>query len=161
LIRPRVPWPKLLIPNELATLAALCDAIIPADDRSPAASQVGAPDYINEHLSAPYPSHRDALTRVRGGLVWLESESSRRFGKSFAELASIERTSICDEICFEPDAKPEHQAAARFFDEVRDLTATAFYTTPAGMKDLSFVGNLPAQRWDGPPLEVLRHLGLL
>ena len=50
--------------------------------------------------------------------------------------------------------------AARFFAKVRDLTATAFYTTPEGMADIGYVGNLPSTEWGLPPAEVLRHLGL-
>jgi hypothetical protein len=49
---------------------------------------------------------------------------------------------------------------ARFFDMVRDLTATGFYTTVEGMRDIGYVGNTPLDRFDGPPPEVLRRLGL-
>ena len=34
-------WPRLLSDNELATIAVLCDTIIPADEKSPSASTVG------------------------------------------------------------------------------------------------------------------------
>ena len=43
---------------------------------------------------------------------------------------------------------------------MRDLTASAFYTSAAGMKDLQYIGNVPLAKWDGPPAEVLRKLGL-
>ena len=69
-------------------------------------------------------------------------------------------TEICDDICYGPDAAPEFQAASRFFDKVRDLTATAFYTTKVGMDDVGYVGNVPLPRWDPPPPEALRHVGL-
>jgi hypothetical protein len=59
-----------------------------------------------------------------------------------------------------PDAAPGFEAAARFFDKVRDLTSTAFWTTDDGMRDLQYVGNVPLPRWDPPPPEVLRHIGL-
>ena len=50
--------------------------------------------------------------------------------------------------------------AARIFAKIRDLTATAFYTTPEGMQDVGYVGNIAAATWGPPPPEVLRHLGL-
>jgi len=160
LLRPRKDWPRKLFASELVTLTALCDVIIPADAKSPSASAVGVPGYINEHVSAPYDGNARDLVRVRGGLSWLNLESTRRFGQSFAKLTSAQKTQICDDICFLPKAKPEFQAGARFFDLVRDLSATAFYTTDAGMKDLGYVGNVAQPTWEPPPLAVLKHLGL-
>lgn len=160
LIRPKVPWPKVLTAPELATLAALCDMIIPADEKSPSASAVGVPDYINEWVSAPYEYQQGALVQIRGGLIWIDQESIRRFGKPFAALADGERTAICDDICFEPRVRPELKAGAAFFAMIRNLTASGFYTTREGMKDLQYLGNVPSQRFDGPPPEVLKHLGL-
>jgi len=46
------------------------------------------------------------------------------------------------------------------FDKVRDLTATAFYTTRVGLDDLGYVGNVPLASWDPPPEAALRHAGL-
>jgi hypothetical protein len=54
----------------------------------------------------------------------------------------------------------EHRDAARFFALFRDLTAGGFYTTPVGRNDLSYVGNVPLTRFDGPDAELLRKLGL-
>ncbi len=160
LITPTSNWPRLLSAAEMTTLAALCDMIIPADDTSPSASAVGAHRYINEYVSAPYDWAERALVRVRGGLAWLDVESQRRFTRRFTALTLTERTQICDDICFLPKAKPEFQAAARCFDQIRDLTASGFYTTDAGMKDLQYIGNVALAKFEGPPPEVLRHLGL-
>lgn len=153
-------WPRLLSAREIATLTVLCDTIIPADEHSPAASAVGVPAYINEVVSAPYDPQQRDLVRVRGGLAWLNSESRKRHGKGFAALTEKERTGICDDICYLPNAKPEFQAAARFFDLVRDLCASAFYTTPEGMKDLKYIGNVALPKFDPPPKEILERLGL-
>jgi hypothetical protein len=153
-------WPRLLSDNELATVAVLCDTIIPADEKSPSASAVGVPAWINEYVSAPYDGQQRALVQLRGGLLWLDRESEARFGKRFGALADAERRQICDEICYLPRARPEHQAAARFFDMVRDLTAVGFYTTREGMRDLNYIGNVPLAEWKGAPPEVLTHLGL-
>ena len=155
-----VPWELSLTSHELDTLRALCDLIIPADDRSPAASSIGAHEFIDEWVSAPYEGMKKDKVLVRGGIVWLDGESNRRFGSRFRELSEAQMTEICDDICYGPDAAPEFQAASRFFDKVRDLTATAFYTTKVGMDDVGYVGNVPLPRWDPPPPEALRHVGL-
>lgn len=162
LVAPTVPWERTLTADELESLAALCDVIIPADERSPSASQVGAHDFLDEWVSAPYDGNRADQVTVRGGLIWLDREAAARFGDGarFRTLTPEQRRAICDDICHLPDAAPGREAAARFFDRVRDLTSTAFWTTDQGMRDLQYVGNVPLQRWDPPPPEVLRHIGL-
>ncbi|MGE0440258.1 MAG: gluconate 2-dehydrogenase subunit 3 family protein [Gemmatimonadales bacterium] len=160
LVKPKVTWDKVLTPAELVTLGALCDVIIPADDKSPAASAVGVPDYINEWVSAPYDYQKNTLPKVRAGLTWMDTESGKRFKKPFAELADEQKTAICDDICYLPKAKPAFKTAAEFFDLIRDLSATAFYTTREGMQDIQYIGNMAQPKFDGPPPEVLKHLGL-
>ena len=160
LLNAKANWPRLLTTAELATVAALCDMIIPADDKSPSASAVAVPAYINEYVSAPYDWAERALVRVRGGLTWLDVESEKRFSARFVALSVSQKTQICDDICFLANAKPEFTAAARFFDQIRDLTASGFYTSDAGMKDLQYIGNVPLASFGPPPPEVLKKLGL-
>ncbi len=169
--KPGELWPLTLTPAQRATVAALCDAIIPADGESPSASAVGVPDFIDEWISAPYgdPAYPDAdnwpFTRDREliiwGTAWLDEESGGRYGRPFAALAANERVSICDDICFLPQTLRKFAPAAVFFARFRDLTAGGFYTTPEGRKDLKYVGNVPSARFDGPPPEVLRKVGLI
>jgi hypothetical protein len=164
LVAPTVPWERTLSPDELESLAALCDLILPADERSPSASQVGAQDFIDEWVSAPYDGNERDGVLVRGGLIWLDREADRRFGASdgvrFRDLTPEQKQAICDDICYEPNAPEGYETAARFFDRVRYLTSTAFWTTTEGMQDLEYIGNIPLSRWDPPPPEVLRHIGL-
>lgn len=160
LVAPIVPWDLVLSEDELVSLASLCDVIIPADQHSPAASALGAHDFINEWVSAPYEGNERDLTLVRGGLAWLNTESYRRFDAPFALLGAGQKAELCDEICYAPRATPGLEAQARFFDKVRDLTSTAFWTTEEGMADLGFVGNRPMATFEGPPPEVLQRLGL-
>jgi hypothetical protein len=155
---PVTPWEKILTKEERATLAVLCDTILPADDRSPAATQLGAVDFIDEWVSAPYPAHQEDQTLVRGGLGWLNTESSKRFGKDFARLSPAQRGKLCDDIAFLPRAKPAHRLGARFFDKVRNLCLSVYVTSDEGMKDLGYVGNTPMASFDGPPDAVLARL---
>lgn len=154
----KADWKMLLSLRELTTLSALCDMIIPADAKSPAASTVGAPGYINEWASRP--GGEASLVRVRGGLAWLDRESNTRFGKRFHLATNAQRTQICDDICYLPKAKPEHQFAAQFFDTIRDQTATAFYTTPQGWKDLGYIGNVAIPKFEGPNAAIRKQIGL-
>ena len=159
LLAPVVRWEMVLTEEELRQVAALADVIIPADDRSPAASEVGVPDYVNEFVSAP--GHEESLVVLRGGMAWLNRTAKERFGADgFASLAGDQMREICDEICFEPDAPAHLRPQARFFDQFRDMVSTGFWTTEEGMRDLGYVGNVPLPSFDGPPPEVLERLGL-
>jgi hypothetical protein len=153
-------WPLTLTAAQRRSVAALCDIIIPADDKSPSASSLGVPDFIDEWISAPYPAHDKDRATVIDGLAWLDAEAQRRFGRNFTDLVSIQTSAICDDICHVPDAKPEMKKAAQFFKKFRELTAGGFYTTKEGMKDIGYVGNVPLASFDGPPPEVLKKLGL-
>ena len=153
-------WPLTLTPAQREIATILSDTIIPADESSPAASAVGVVEFIDEWISAPYPAHRADRATVLEGFAWIEAEARRRFGKVFRALETNEIAKICDDIRWLPQAKADFIEAAKFFARYRDLTAGGFYTTPAGRKDLQYVGNVPLQRFDGPPLEVLKKAGL-
>jgi hypothetical protein len=154
------PWPLTLSADARRSVTALADLIIPADDQSPAASAVGVVDFIDEWISAPYPQQRGDRELVLTGLAWIDAESQKRFKKSFAAATDAERAQIADDICSPQRVTPELKDAARFFAKVRDLTAGGFYTTPVGMKDIGYTGNVPLATFDGPPLEALKKVGL-
>jgi hypothetical protein len=153
-------WPLTLTEPQRRTATALCDVIIPADGKSPAASELHVVDFIDEWISAPYEEQQHHREVVVAGLAWLENESAKRFRQSFADLAATQQHAICDGICFAPKAAPEFRTAATFFSIFRNLTAGGFYTTPAGWKDVGYVGNVALDHFAGPPPEVLQRLGL-
>jgi hypothetical protein len=155
------PWPLTLSEHARSTVGTLCDLIIPADDVSPAASAVGVVDFIDEWISAPYPQQRADREIVLPGLAWLDEEAVRRTGRKFVELSASQRSAIADDICAPARATPHFQSAAKFFAKFRDLTAGGFYTTPVGMKDIGYTGNVPLAKFDGPPLEALKKAGLV
>jgi hypothetical protein len=158
--KPGGPWPLTLGEGTRATVAALCDLIIPAEGGSPAASAVGVVDFIDEWISAPYPAQRADREIVLPGLLWIEGEAQQRFSRSFAALTDAQKGAIADDICSAAKARPEYATAAKFFAKFRDLTAGGFYTTPIGMKDIGYVGNVALDRFDGPPIEALKKAGL-
>ncbi len=160
LLNPTVPWGRTLNQEELRTLAALCDEIIPADERSPSASAVKLPDFVDEWVSAPYPTQKVDKDLIREGLGWLKAESQKRFQHDFHELSGDQRAAISDDICYLPKAPAGYERAAEFFARVRDLTASGFFTTMQGMKDLQYVGNMPLATFNGAPPEVLKRLHL-
>lgn len=153
-------WPLTFTEAQRRTASALCAAIIPEDEQSPSAASVGVPDFIDEWISSPYPNQQPDRQPILDGIEWIDTEAKRRFNQPFSELEGTKVSAILDDICHPPDAKPEFARAAKFFSRYRDLTAGGFYTTPAGMKDVKYVGNVPLPDFKGPPPEVLAKLGL-
>jgi hypothetical protein len=153
-------WPLTLSAVQRRAATALSDLIIPADSQSPAASAVGVIDFIDEWISAPYPRHADDREIVLYGLNYIDAEAKRRFQQDFASLTQDQQRAICDEICYAPKAPATLARPAKFFAVYRNLTAGGFYSTPQGRNDLRYVGNVPLARFDGPPLEVLKKVGL-
>jgi hypothetical protein len=153
-------WPLTLSAPQRANVVVLCDVIIPQDEHSPSASAAGVVDFIDEWISAPYPQQANDRAMILKGLTWLDAQAQRRHGAPFVKLSAAQRTAICDDICYADHAKPRFTEAAHFFARFRTLTAGGFYSSPQGMQDLQYIGNVPLAQFDGPPLEVLKKIGL-
>ena len=66
---------------------------------------------------------------------------------------------MVEQIAYPSKAKADMTQGASFFSMMRNMTATGFYTSQMGIKDLGYVGNVPNQ-WDGVPDDVLKQYGL-
>lgn len=153
-------WPLTMSARQRQLAASLCDLIIPEDEHSPSASAVGVVDFLDEWISAPYPQQRADRGIVLNGFDWLEKQSQQHYGQPFARLNEARQRAICDPVCNLSRASSQLQEPARFFAAYRNLTAAGFYTTLAGRKDLQYIGNVALTHFDGPPVELLRKLGL-
>jgi hypothetical protein len=158
--KPGFLWPLTFTPAQQAVATALADVILPADEFGPAASTLAVPAMVDEWISAPYPQQQGDKPVILDGVIWMEAESNKRFGKGFVNLNEAQKHAICDDICFSGSAKPEFRKAAEFFNRFRSLCASAYYATPEGWKAIGYVGNVPLPSFDGPPPEVLEKLGI-
>ena len=146
---------KFLTEHELKTITVLSDIIIPADKFSGSASQSGVTGFI-EFIVKDKPEFK---TPMRGGLRWLDSTSIKRFGKDFVSITAKQQIEIVDDIAYPAKAKPEFSQGVSFFSLMRNLTATGFYSSEMGHKDMGYVGNRP-NNWEGVPEEVLAQYRL-
>jgi gluconate 2-dehydrogenase gamma chain len=146
---------KFYTPHEMETIAVLSDIIIPRDHISGSATDAKVPDFI-EFISKDKP---DLQTPMRGGLLWLDLQSAKRFGKAFKECSQQQQLQIVDDIAYPEKAKPEMKQGVAFFSLMRNLTATGFYTSEIGVKDIGYMGNTPT-KWNGVPGDVLKQYGL-
>ena len=159
LLNPVVPWPRTMTAAQLETTAALCDIILPEDDRSPSASTVGVHQFIDEWISAPYEQQRDDRVKILSGLEWLEIRCQTQHGHSFVAASEEQATELLDGIAMSESKNAESNDLAEFFDRFRFLAVGAFYTTETGIEDIGYIGNVPISGdYPGPSDEAMTHL---
>lgn len=141
--------------HEMKTITVLADIIIPKDATSGSASEAGVPDFI-AFIVKDMPHYQ---TPLRGGLKWLDLQCMNRFNADFASCTPQQQIELVDLIAYPEKAKPEHKQGVAFFNTMRDLTATGFFTSKIGITDLGYVGNQPNQ-WNGVPQDVLDQYGM-
>lgn len=156
-------------PHEMATISVLSDIIIPKDEVSGSATDAKVPDFI-EFIVKDRPDYQ---LPMRGGLRWLDVESVKRFGNGFKDCTAQQQIQIVDDIAYpeieytdekgnkikKGKVKPGMQQGISFFNLMRNLTASGFYTSQIGVADVGYKGNVPTQ-WNGVPADVLQQYGL-
>jgi hypothetical protein len=95
---------KVLTPAQHATVEALVEAIIPADERSPGAKEARVAEYIDLVLAeAPATPRKEWLD----GLAALDAECQSRHGGPFVKLTGAQVESLLTDISkYEMVAKP-------------------------------------------------------
>jgi gluconate 2-dehydrogenase gamma chain len=146
---------KFFNDHEMVAIAILADIIIPKDAVSGSATDAKVPEFI-EFIVKDIPSHQ---VPMRGGLKWLDLQCNKRFNNPFSECTPRQQMEMVDEIAWPEKAKSGMQPGVSFFNLMRDLTATGFYTSEIGIKDMGYAGNRPNQ-WNGVPQDVLDQYGL-
>ena len=146
---------KFFTTAELATITVLADIIIPKDEKSGSASDAGVPAFI-EFIVKDMPDHQ---VPMRGGLRWLDITCLKRYEKSFVDCSKEQQLQLIDEIAYPTLAKPEMQQGVTFFNRMRSLTASGFFSSKMGMEDVGYIGNRP-NRWEGVPADDIKKYGL-
>jgi len=150
---------KFFTSEEYQTVRLLADLIIPRDERSGSASDAGVPEFM-DFMMADQDTSAEARTAMRGGLAWIDAECDRRYGKRFVDCSERERIGLLDEIAWPARARPEMSHGVAFFNAFRDLTASGFWSSEMGVKDLRYQGNAVVPKWTGCPDAALRKLGV-
>jgi gluconate 2-dehydrogenase gamma chain len=136
--------------HEMATITTLADIIIPKDAISGSASDAKVPEFI-AFIVIDMPQHQ---VPMRGGLRWLDMACLKKYNQPFINCTKTQQIEIVDAIAYPKKAKPENAQGVAFFSLMRNLTASGFYTSAIGVKDIGYVGNTPNQ-WNGVPADVL------
>ena len=108
--------------HELATIAVLCDIILPATPTAGSATDAKVPAFI-DFIVKDLPVHQ---LPMRGGLMWLDGEANKRFNKEFIACSPEEEPGSATEEepgyatfgaeCTAPDTGLGIHCCLRFFE---------------------------------------------
>jgi gluconate 2-dehydrogenase gamma chain len=143
--------PKYFSAHQYETLTALCDTIIPKDEKSGGAVEAGAPEFIDLLTS----ENEKYQLKLGGGLFWLDNFCTDRYGHLYLECTPEQKKEMLDLIAFRKNAKqdPMLSQGVAFFVFLRNLTCDGFYTSKIGIDDLQYIGNTALREFPGcPPL---------
>jgi len=141
--------PKYFSAPHYATLIALCDFIIPKDEKSGGAVEAGAPEFI-DLLTSENPEYQ---LKLGGGLFWLDGFCTDRHANVFVECTPEQKIEVLDLIAFRKNAKQDAALSqgVAFFSFLRRLTCDGFYTSKIGIADLGYIGNTSVREFPGCP----------
>ena len=137
---------KALNPHEYQTLEKLADLIIPPDEKSPGAVASGACEFI-DLLASQNPRLLEIYT---GGIAWLDQATRRRYSTDFLSAKPNQQTALLDLISYRKNESPELGPGIHFFDWARRMVVDAYYTSPAGIKALGYMGNTAVAKFEVP-----------
>lgn len=131
--------PKLLVlsPSQYATLEALVEAIIPADERSPGAKEARVADYVDLLLS-----EADDTVKAQwvGGLAGLDEETQSRFSRPFVKLTATQVETVLTDIS--RNERAAKTPLESFFVTTKNATIQGYYSSEIGIhKELRYQGN--------------------
>jgi gluconate 2-dehydrogenase gamma chain len=149
--------PRVFNAHEWKTVGVLSDWILPADESSGSATDAGVPEFIDDWLEF---QGGDLLVEIRAGLTWLDAECRRCYRQGFVDCATDQQRQILDRIAYPEKAAAADAGAVAFFNQMRDLVLSGFYTSEMGIRSLPYVGNEPQNQWRGCPAPVLAKLGV-
>jgi hypothetical protein len=133
------PARKALSDAQFATLEALVEAIIPADEHSPGAKEARVADYIDLLLSESDPA---LVLHWMGGLSALEEEAVRRFGTAFVRLDANQLDAILADISAHELIPEVHTPLEVFFVTTKHAAIQGYYTSEIGIhRELRYKGN--------------------
>jgi gluconate 2-dehydrogenase gamma chain len=141
--------PRFFTSHQYKTLQALCQTIIPPDDRSAGAIEAGAPEFIDLLTS----ENKNYQLRLGGGLMWLDATCSVVYGKNYLDCNAVEQKQILDLLAYRENARknPSLSQGISFFALLRNLTIDGFFTSEIGIKDLHYLGNTFVTEFLGCP----------
>ena len=147
---------KFFTNQELFTLDKICNLILPPNEFG--SIRDAEVVQLIEFMAKDIPTYKEPL---RNGLIWIDKESKKRFNNLFVDGEIAQQENIFDEIAYYDPNKSisDYPEPVQWFNLVRNLTMTGYFTSEVGINELGYKGNIP-NIWDGVPQDVLDQYGL-
>jgi hypothetical protein len=123
--------PLYFTQHQFQTMRHLAELIIPG------ANDGGAAEYIDFLCSR----NDDLAYMYSGGLAWMDDYMRAKHGSDFIESKPQDQIALLDRLAYRKNASPETATGEQFFVWARNMVVDAYYTSPAGVKELGFMGN--------------------
>jgi hypothetical protein len=132
--------PKCFTRHNFLTLKKLAEIVIPG------APDAGAAEYIDLLSSR----NAELAAIFNGGLAWTDDYMRNQNGADFLSAKPEQQTALLDLLAYRANATPETAPGQRFWVWVRNMVVDAYYTSPAGVKDIGYMGNTVLARFSVP-----------
>jgi len=140
--------------SEIIKIKRLANLILPPNENGNI-EEAKVPEFI-EFMAKDFPSIQ---TKMRGGLMWLDTHTNKKFGIDFISCSEDQQHQVLDKIAYPNPNSNEQNQEVQFFSLTRNLVMTGYFTSEAGIKELGYMGNQP-NVWDGVPEDVLKDHGM-
>tara|TARA_X000000950_G_scaffold232793_1_gene281997 strand:- start:254 stop:958 length:705 start_codon:yes stop_codon:yes gene_type:complete len=147
---------KFFTNQELFTLDKICNLILPPNEFG--SIRDAEVVQLIEFMAKDIPTYKEPL---RNGLIWIDNESKKRFNNLFVDCEIAQQVNIFDEIAYYDPNKSisDYSEPVQWFNLLRNLTMTGYFTSEVGINELGYKGNIP-NIWDGVPQDILDQYGL-
>jgi len=127
---PTGQWtPAFLTPHQNETVTTLSELIIPKTETAGArAAHVN--QFVDTVLADAPSAEREQFLQ---GLEWVDSRSAARFGVPFIQATPQQQTTLLTVISSTANQAPADRAGVEFFQALKTLTITGYYTSKVGM----------------------------
>jgi gluconate 2-dehydrogenase gamma chain len=134
--------------HQWQTMHVLCDLIIPADEHGGSATEAGVPEFIDDWIAFrnEQDGNLDLTAKIFGGLMWLDRQAQPG---TFANLSADAQKKILDRIAYPGKAAAQDQPYVPFFNELRSLTVSGYFSSKMGVEYLPYLGNVAIDKWEG------------
>lgn len=131
--QPGVDWKPAFFSGQQARLVTtLSEIILPADDSTPGAAELGVPAFIEEMVFEIHD--KDSRNTFLKGLETFNGQASQQYGAQFLNMDSENQFLFTEEknremVEWKAGKLPEE---LYFFRTMKELTITGYFTTEAG-----------------------------
>lgn len=125
------PWtPSALNAHQNETVSVLADLIIPETD-TPGATAARVNEFVDAVMADSMPSERDSFLN---GLAWIDEKAQHLYANEFVHCTPEQQTALLTALASPINDSPADRPGVEFFQAMKVLTITGYYTSEAAMK---------------------------